>query len=152
MGEIFRPSRAAFFRSLLFAGSPAGLATITVLLAGQQMNWFGWVASGSMGVLTLYLGVQTVFVFSTRIAVDAKGLAILPPFGAIGIPWTHVERAVLRERVNALTSTDRMLVLTGAGKQVICHPSVLSPDDQERLLTLVRSQVEVIVQRDKPSI
>lgn len=152
MGGIFRPSRTAFFRSLLFACSPAGLATITILLAGQQMNWFGWIASGFMGLLTLHFVVQTVFVFSTRIALDENGLTVLAPLGAFGIPWTHVEQAVLRERTNALTSTDRMLVLTGAGEKVICHPSILSPDDQERLLALVRSQVEVIVLRDKPSI
>ncbi|UCF67402.1 MAG: hypothetical protein JSV80_16785 [Acidobacteriota bacterium] len=152
MAEIYRPSRSGLFRSVLFSLLPAGVAAVVVWLAGSHMNWMGWVASGLMGLLTLYLFLQTVFVFATKIACDERGLAVLAPLGAIGILWSDVKRAVLRERVNALSRTDHMLVLTGSAKEVVCNPSVLAPEDEQRLLDCVRAHVTVIVQRDKPSI
>lgn len=152
MAEVFQPARSAALRSLVIAVSPALVAAIMVALVGPHMRLFGWAASVVSAIVTVYLVIQTASVFASRIVVDERGIAMIGPLGRTAIAWAEVGQAVLRERVNALTRTDHMLVLTGGRNKLICHPSTLSRQDEDRLLTHVRSHVTLIVQRDKPSI
>jgi hypothetical protein len=152
MPRLFQPSWSAFLASMLLAFSPTIVAGLVLVLASSAMSWFGWVASGLMGLSTIYLVLQTLYVFTFRIYVDHRGLIVVGRLGRNGIEWHEVCQAVLRERVNAVSRTDHMLVLTGSDKNVVCHPSVLSPADEEQLLAFVREHVTVVVQRDRPTV
>lgn len=124
------------------------------------MTFFIWEEAGAlmlivgtlMGLLSLILLVQDVFVHLQRVYVDERCLTLVSPLGRQLIAWSDLTGAVLKERNNAMTRTDRLLLLQGQTSRVLFCPSTLSEIDEQRLLRFVRSKTVVVVEQSKPAI
>jgi hypothetical protein len=59
---------------------------------------------------------------------------------------------VLKERENAITRTDRLLILRDETQRVAFNTSTLSEANEARLLDFVRQRVNLVVEASKPSV
>jgi len=106
-----------------------------------------------MGLYSLFLIVQDIFVHRQRIIITTDGVVVLG-LGHNFVRWSDVGSATIRERHNLVSGTDRLLLLTAKdGSILVAYPiSVLPPEAQTRILLLVRKMVPTAVQFDKGTI
>lgn len=148
----YRPSLDAFWGSFFFGLTPALTAGLFAYFAGGTAGAWFWVPSALMFLLSLYLSVQCVLVFMDRLHLDERLIRAAGPLHKVEITWGEVTGAVLRERANPVSRTDRMLVIRSRRDTLIFHTSTLSEADEEEVLKLVRARVSLTVQRDRPAV
>lgn len=151
----FKPSLKSFLSSLLWDFSPiivAGMVTY-FMYDSVAWKWLLLAADGFMALLSLFLSVQNVYVHLQKIYLDNYYIRTLSPFYTIELRWPDIVSALLRERVNAMSRTDHLLVLQGRnGRMLTFNTSILNPEDEEIVLKKVREKTDLKVQRDGPSL
>ena len=142
----------AFFGSLFYGLSPALTAGIVLYFASGSAGWLLWILSGFMFLLALYLSVQCVFVHLNRLYLDDARIKTVNPLHTAELRWAEIVSATLRERVNSVSRTDRILILKSRRATLLFNTSTLSEPDETAVLAKVRAQTSLVVQRDKPTI
>lgn len=142
----------AFCGSLFYSLSPALTAGIVLYFASGSGGWLLWIPSGFMFLLALYLSVQDVFVYLDRLYLDDARIRTANPLHTAELKWTEIVSATLRERVNSVSRTDRILILKSRRAELRFNTSTLSEPDETAVLAKVRAQTSLVVQRDKPTI
>jgi hypothetical protein len=70
----------------------------------------------------------------------------------VHLSWSDVRHAVLRERRNALTRTDHLLIIEGVGRSVTYPTSVLPELHEAQLLEAVRRHVPLVTRLDRAAL
>lgn len=148
----YRPSWRAFGGSLVYDLSPVFMAAIVTYFAYESARWWLWVANAAMVLLSVYSCTQSIFVYLQRLHLDDRGIGATTVFGARAIAWTDVVNATLRERLNPITRTDRLLIVKSRRATMLFNTSTLSEADEEDVLAKVRARVPLLLQRDRPAI
>lgn len=149
---VYKPSLKSLFASLLLAFSPlASAATLNYFFAGAKTLVL-LIGGGVMAVFSLVLLLQAVFVHRQKIWIDESAIRVTGPFFNTRIAWPEIVNATIRERVNAISRTDRLLTIHSRDEQLVFNTSTLSAPDEEELLATIRSRTRLFVQRDKPTI
>lgn len=150
----FKPSPRSFFGSLLLDFSPVIVAIIVTYFMYDSVawKWLLWVADGFMALLSLFFLQQSIYVHLKKIYLDDHCIRTSSPLCVIELNWLNVTSAILRERINAMSRTDRLLMLqSNDGRILIYNTSTLNPEDEEIVLQKVREKTNLIVHRDSPS-
>jgi Bacterial PH domain len=148
----FRPSLASFLGTAAYSLTPAATAGLGTFLLWEKRGTGLLVAGGLMAALSLFLLLQDALVHLIRVEVDETSISLVGPFGRSRLRWSEVAGAVLKERENAITRTDRLLILRSKTDRIAFNASTLSQVDEARLLDFVRQRINLVVERSKPSI
>lgn len=150
---LYKPSFKSLAASVLFALWPVGTAAlITYFFWNPNRKVLLFALGGFQVLLSGFLLLQAVLVHCNKLWLDDGGVRVAGPLAATQMAWTEIASAILRERANAVSRTDRMLVLRSRRDQLIFNTSTLSPEDEEAALQIIRARTILVVQRDKPSI
>jgi len=147
----YRPTFASFLAALPISLSPAVVAAIIVwfLDPGTALK----VVSALFALFALHNVIGDVFVHLGAIHVDERGIMMKGSLGDLrAIEWREVTGAVLRERENPITRTDRLLIIDSDDKRVMFNTNVLKPADEAALLAMVRRHAPLVVERDTPAV
>ena len=116
-------------------------------------KWFLFIADSFMVLLSFFLLLQTIFVHLQTLYFDEYCIKTVSPLGIIELKWQDISDALLRERVNAISRTDHLLILkTYDGQMLTFNTSTLSPEDENFVLGKIARMVNLKVHRDAPSI
>lgn len=148
----YRPSLASFLGSLLYRLSPAATAGLVLYLSGPAARTLIWVLSALMGLFAVFLGLQTVLVHLNRLFIDETGVQVRGPLSDIRSRWEDIHHATLRERENAVSRTDHLLILMGPKIYLNYPTSILSPQDEASVLEEVRKRKKLVVLQDRPTV
>lgn len=149
----YRPSAASFLGCLVYSLSPAGTAAAVLYFTGPNAGRWIWIPSALMGVFSALLVLQDIVVHLSRLHLDHVGIAVRGPLHAGSLAWSDVRQATLRERVNSVSRTDRLLVLEGSNGRMVNYPiSVLSRPSEQKVLEALRSRTVLLTKQDQPSI
>ena len=149
---IYKPSFASFLVSSLYGFTPAILAGVCTYFLADSTRLIMWIASGFMYVLSLFLFLQTVFVHLKKLYLDDNAIGVYGPFLRIAVRWQDVVSAVLRERENLMSRTDRLLVIKSGNHTVSYNFSTLSRKDENEVLELVKTKTHLVVKKNKSTI
>jgi len=153
VGRPFRPTLWSFVHSSLYRMTPA--------MTGAAIVYFFYEKNGAIAVVTavlsalfcIYLLLQTIVVHTQRIYLLDDAIVISGIGRPYGIPWSEVEKAVVRERHNLLSGTDKLLVIVSRqGAQMAYPVSILSRDAQKHVLREVRRRVPTSSVFDDPTV
>jgi hypothetical protein len=148
----FKPTWSSFFGSVAFALSPAATAGVVTFFLWENTRTPVLIAGALMIIFSLLLLLQAILVHLKCVYVDEQFIAVAGPLIRTQIRWSEVMEGVLKERHNAMTRTDRLLILRGPSCLVTYNTSTLSQRDERRLLEFVRSKCPMVVEQSKPSI
>lgn len=148
----YRPTLDSFLRSFIYGASPLIGIGLVYYFSDGKLRTPIWIGSGIMVLISLSFLLPAVFVHATWIEVGERGVRVGSLGRPVRIAWQEVTSALLRERENAVTRTDRMFLLDSADGRLIFHPSTLRPADEEALLAFIREHVRLVVQRDAPGV
>ena len=149
---LYKPTMSSFLGSAAFSLIPAATAGTVTFFMWEKASALLLAAGVLMGILSLILLLQDVMVHLRRLHVDELSVSVVGPLLRERIKWTEVAGAVLKERKNAMTRTDHLLIIRSAPKLLSFNTSTLSQNDEENLLAFVRSKVPVVVEGDKPAL
>lgn len=150
---LYKPSFESIVRSTMFALWPVGTAAlVTYFFWNPDRKVLLLTLAGLQVLLSGFLLLQAVLVHCNKLWLDERGIRVAGPIIATQMAWAEIASALLRERVNAVSRTDRMLVLRSKSNQLIFNTSVLNPRDEEAVLQAIRARTNLVVQRDRPSI
>jgi hypothetical protein len=127
-------------------------AATAIYFFGDSGSRVLWIGGGIMAFFSLVLLVQAVFVHRQKIWIDERAIRVTGPTFDTRIEWSEIVNATIRERVNAISRTDRLLRIHSQDQQLIFNTSTLSSPDEEQLLDQIRCRTRLFVQRDKPTI
>lgn len=151
----FKPCTKSFLNSLLLSLLPVTVAGIGTYFMYDSVTWkwLLWVADGFMGLLSLYLLMQSIHVHLQTLYLDDYCIRTSNPLCTIELEWQYIVNALLRERVNAISGTDHLLILQSHnGHMLLFNTSTLNPKDEDIVLQKVREKTNLKAQRDSPSI
>ena len=149
---VYRPSLKSLLASLLLALWPLASAATLIYFLGDGKSRVLWVGGGVMALFSLVLLVQAVFVHCQKIWIDERAIRVTGPRVDTRIAWSEIVNATIRERVNAISRTDRLLTIHSQNRKLVFNTSTLSSPDEEEVLGQIRSRTRLFVQRDKPTI
>jgi 4-hydroxy-3-methylbut-2-enyl diphosphate reductase IspH len=109
-------------------------------------TWSSFLGSAALAIS------PSITVHLQRVEVDDYHIALVGPFNHGEIRWSEAMGAVLKERENIMTRTDRLLIVRGLNELLFINISTFSEKDEEKLLDVVRRRMPVVVERSKPSI
>lgn len=148
----FRPSLASFLGAAAYSLIPAATAGLGTYLLWEKRSTGLLVAGGLMAALSLFLLLQDVVVHLIQVEVDEGAISLIGPFGRSRMRWSEVEGAVLKERENAITRTDHLLILRSRTARIAFNASTLSEANEARFFDFMRQRINLVVERSKPSI
>jgi len=151
----FKPHAKSFFSSLVWALSPVITASIVTyfIYDSAAWKWLLWVADGFMALLSLFLLQQNIYVHLQKIYLDDYCIKVSSPLCTTELKWQDIVDALLRERINAMSGTDHLLILRSyGGHMLLFNTSTLDLKDEEIVLKKVREKTDLKVQRDSPSL
>lgn len=151
----FRPSLKSFFGSLLWSFSPIIVAGIVTYFMYESVTWkwFLLASGGLMALLSLFLVTQSIYVHLNKIYLDDYCIRTSGPLCTIELRWQSIASASLRERVNAASRTDHLLILQDHNGRILSfNTSTLSPTEEGIVLRRVGEKTNLRVQRDSPSL
>jgi len=148
----YRASTISFLRSLLLALSPILTAGIGTYFVFDCRNWFLWVVDVLMGLFSLYLLFQTLFVYSGRLYLDTNVIKAINTLASTQIAWRDITKAVLRERRNVLSHTDHLLILYSYNNVLTFNISILSDHDEKTVLDAIKAKTDLEIVQDTPSL
>ena len=149
---VYRTSFLSFFGSLLYALVPAIVAGVVLYFLGNSARVFMQIASGLMFLFSLYLCLQTIYVYLQKLYIDDYGIAVISPLIKHGIRWQDVTSAELFERENLLSRTDHLVIIKCAGNILLFNTSTLSPRGEDEVLKTVGGKTNLVTRRHKPTI
>lgn len=130
----YKPTFASFVGSSLYGFSPAILAVIVVYFWGDSLRLIIWILSGFMILLSLFFFLQSIFVYLQKVDLDDYSITVSGPLLNVSIQWEDIVSAVLRERENAMSRTDHLLVIKSASNMISYNISTLSEEDDRKVL------------------
>lgn len=148
----YKPSIKSLFGSLVWDFSIALLAALMTFFAYESHPRIVLVLDIIAGMMVFVLLIQTIYVHCNKIYIDNRCVMTSSPLCTIRIQWEEVTSALLRERRNAMSRIDHLLVLQGGNSLICYNTSTLDPRDEEALLNNVRLMVRLDVKEDKPSV
>jgi hypothetical protein len=149
---VYKPSIKSFVNGLPYDLSPLGSAALVMYFVGSSAGFLFKVLSGGMVLFSVLLVLNSLMVHLKRLYVNEIGIGIRS-FGArTAIPWTDISSVVLRERQNAITRTDRLLIIESPQIAFGYVISTLSPNQEEEVLAAVRAKTQVVVYQDQQAI
>jgi hypothetical protein len=152
-GRHFRPTLWSFVGSSLYGCTPAIAAAIATYFQYDKHPTLILIADGITILLCLFLLFQCIVVHLQRLHITDEGIIIAGCWATYGIRWDDMQKAVLRERRNILSGTDKLLVIHGQADSKIGFPvSILSSAAQNDVMREVRRRINVSSVFDKPSI
>jgi hypothetical protein len=149
---VYEPSLKSLLASLLLALWPLASAVTLIYFFGDSKSPMLWICGCISVLFSLVLLVQAVFVHRQKIWIDERAIRVKGLLADTRIAWSEIVNATIRERVNAISRTDRLLMIHSQDRQLSFSTSTLSPPDEEELLSQIRSRTRLFVQRDKPTI
>lgn len=148
----FRPTQKSFLASLVWALLPVILASIVTYFMYESAHWFLWVADGFLALLSFFLLIQSISVHRQAIYLDDYCIRTSSLLSTTEMKWCDIIKKMLRERANAMSRTDRLLILESSNDILMFNISTLSPEDEEKVLAMVRKKIDLEVHKDSPSI
>ena len=151
-GDPCKPTFRSFMISFLYDCSPAIMAAIvTYFLHGKIGNWVV-LLDVLAGLFCIFLLIQTILVHLRKFSLFEEGIVISGIGRPRGFRWEDFEKAVVRERHNLLSGTDKLLILYFKQGGSIAYPvSVLSKRCENEVLREVRRRVPTSSIFDNPS-
>jgi hypothetical protein len=149
---VYKPSLKSFATSLVYDISPAGSVALVTYFVGNTAGLVFTILSGAMVLFSVVLVLNSVAVHLRKLYVNERGIAVRGMLSETAIPWASINRAVLRERKNAITRTDRLLIIESSYDLLSYVISTLSPDEEEKVLAVVRGKTQVVVYHDPQAI
>lgn len=151
-GREYKPTLASFVGSSLYSLSPAVAASAAVYFLRENFGTVMWIATGLMILVSIGMFLSSVFVHLSRIYVDEQIVRVSSPLSTSVMRWSEVASAVLRQRVNAVSRTDQMVMLQSPRAVVILQISTLSSADANRVLSIVRRKTRLVEQNDRAAV
>lgn len=148
----YKPSKKSFLGSFLYGLSPMIVAGIVMYFLAESAHFMMWVLSGVMILFSLYLSLQCIFVHMEKLYLEDDGIRTLGLLAKVAMRWSEIDSAVLRERNNAMSRTDNLLILESRDQKLIFNTSTLNPEDERQVLAKVREKTKLVIFKDKPSI
>lgn len=149
---VYKPSLKSLLAALLLALWPVATAATLTYFFGNAKSRVLWVGGGVMALFSLVLLFQAVFVHRQKIWIDERAIRVTGPRFDTRIAWSEIVNATIRERVNAISRTDRLLTIHSQHRRLVFNTSTLSVRDEEEVLAQIRCRTRLFVQRDKPTI
>lgn len=152
-GQTFKPTIRSFILSFIYDISPAVTAALVTYFTHGKAGLIIIIPSALMGLFSLYLILQTIFVHLQKITVLNEGILISGFRRPYGLRWTDVEKAEIRERHNIISGTDKLLILYSKYGHKIAYPiSILSKNDQNNIDTEIRKKIPTSTKFDRPTL
>lgn len=148
----FKPSFASFIRSVLYSLSPAITAAIMMYFLADSARFIVKILSGLMFLFSLYLLIQDFFVHLQRLYLDETRIRSKSLLTSITINWPDVVHAELRERENAISGTDHLLIIKSGYHQLVFNTSTLSKEHEKKVIEIVKQKCSLVIINDKPAI
>jgi uncharacterized membrane protein YhaH (DUF805 family) len=158
MRRSYKPTVSSFVNSILWDISPATVALVGYYFTHEKasekgLGWLVVVVTVAMCLWSLLLLLPTLTVHSKRVTLDERSISVTGLFGTTTIGFSQIDGAVMRERVNLVSRTDRLIIIHSvAGQLLTFNPSTLSRKDEEDFLRELRKHVPLEVVRDKPTL
>jgi hypothetical protein len=149
----YHPTFRSFLSSISVSLSPAASAGFVVYVQWPEVGRILLFVSGLMGLFSVSLLLQDILVHLGTICVDDRGISLNGPlYVSPHVPWSNVRQATLRERRNALTRTDHLLIVEAAERSIVYPISVLSQSHEAQLLDVVRRHVPLVTHVDRATV
>jgi len=147
-----RPTFSSFVSSSLYRLSGLVVAAIFIFFTYEEATAFDWFLDVAMALFSLWCFLPCLPVHLQKLQLDEYGIRLSGLFGVTAIPWESTTSATLRERANAVSRTDRLLIVRGPDGTIVFPTSTLREGDEKCALEIVRRHVNLVVQRDKATI
>ena len=152
-GRAFRPTLTSFVLSSLYRMTPAMTAIAVTYFFYHKSGVVLIILDVLTGLFCIYLILQTIIVHLQKNSLLEDGIVISGLSRPYGLRWSDVDKAIVRERHNLLSGTDKLLVVISKRGNSIAYPvSVLSRDDQNEILREVRRKTPTSTVFDNPTI
>jgi hypothetical protein len=149
---VYKPSLKSFVASLAYGLSPLGSVALVMYFVGHTAGLIFKILSGVMVLFSLMNVLSSAMVHLRKLYVTEMGIGVRGILSKTGTSWPDISRVVLRERKNALTRTDRLLIIESPYGVVSYVISTLAPEQEEHVLATVRARTEVVVYHDPHAI
>lgn len=148
----YKPTLSSFVGSSLYRVSPVLIVIIILFFKAGSMNTALWIVSGITILFSFYMLTSSIVVHLQRLYIDGDRIRLSSPLQRCTLRWDDIVSAVLRERHNAMTRTDRLLILRTPDHILGFNISTLSPQDEEAVIAFVHRKTRLLVQRDNPTL
>jgi hypothetical protein len=148
----YKPTFKSFISSSLYGLSPAITAVIVMYFIADSAKLIMWVISGVMVIFSFFLFLQSFFGHLQKLFLDENHIYFSSPFRKVEMKWSDIVSAVLRERENAVSRTDHLLILNSSQDIIAFNTSTLSDKDEKDVLQMVNKKTNLVTQRDKSTI
>lgn len=148
----FKPCLSSFFSSMLLAISLILTASIVTFFLVSKISWWLWVLDIIMCLFSLLLIAQAIYVHFQVLEIYDDFLILKTPLFAIQMHWHEIQSAVLRERKNAMSRTDRLLIVSSSKSMLNFNISTLNIVDEGKILKIVKSKIHLEIIQDSPCI
>jgi len=153
MTHQFRTSFKSFLGSLAYSVSPAVVVGVVRYLKGPQLGVLIWIISALMLVYVFTLCLRDVLVHLVRLEINLTCIRVIGPFSQERLlRWEDISEATLRERRNAVSRTDHLLILKSRCTTLNYPLSVLSRPAESAVLDELRRRTRLLVIQDRPAI
>ncbi len=149
---VYRPTFSSFVESTLFGISPAILSLIVIYFWGDSLRLIMWILTGFMLLFSLVLFLQSVLVYSQKIQLDDNCISVTGILINNSIRWNDISSALLRERENAMSRTDHLLIIKSASQNLAYNISTLSEEDDREIIEIVKRKTNLVLQKHKGTI
>ena len=149
---IYKPTFKSFCGSILYNSTLLLGAAIFTYFVWERSKTTVWLVDGITVLFFIFLLLQAISVHLKKLYIDDRGIATLGPLNKTGIEWNQITSAVLRERKNAISRTDRLLIVTSMSHLLVYNTSILRPTDESEVLEMVKRRTNLVTKVDKPSI
>jgi len=148
--HAYRPSFRSLVASLAWAAAPLlGPIIIWVIFPAFLNNVIAWGLTGLMILYSMFLLIQALVVHCVRLTLNENGLS----FGRRTIQWSDINDAVMKERRNPVSRTDRVIMIRlHDGKVMNYNLSTLDPSDEDDAIRFIRGKIRLPVVQDRPAL
>jgi hypothetical protein len=148
----FRASFISFMRSAFYSLLPTITSGTLIFFLPHPIPLLAKIAFIISLIISVFLFPQSIFVHLQKLYLDEENICVSNIFRATNIRWVNVYSAVLRERENVISRTDRLLILNSPRRNILFQTSILSTKDEELVLEMVRKKTKLVIKKDKKMI
>ena len=150
MTRLYRPSFRSFLGCIAYSLSMALVAGIVLFMTRPHPGVLIWIGSILMLLFSFALCVQDVVVHLIQLEISSLGIRT---FGGItparAMLWSEITEALLRERHNPVSRTDRLIILKSHRGMMNYSLSVLSRSDEQEALEELNRRTRLVVMQDR---
>lgn len=149
---FYKPTLGSMIKSTLYRFSGGIFILAYMYFYGEDIGKFIWTVSWIALIIPAFLAIESILIHTTKLYVDNSQIVSHHFLHKNKILWHHVIRAELRERENVLSGVDRLLILQSP-QHLLSYPlSILKNSDQQHIIKLVREKVNLVVEKDRPTL